>query len=93
MPHSSQQPLLTVAEVAARLNLNQPRTVRRYIASGRLEAIRLPHGEYRVAARALVEFEAACRHVAGTPPKLRVEPRRRRYVERRQLGQNKIRCS
>jgi excisionase family DNA binding protein len=39
--------LLTVAEVAARWHLTI-RTVHRYIATGKVKAIQLPGGQYRI---------------------------------------------
>lgn len=44
-------------DVAAQLNLST-RTVRRYIAAGRLAATRLPSGHYRVSAQALAALAA-----------------------------------
>jgi excisionase family DNA binding protein len=39
--------LLTVAEAARRLDVD-PQTVRRWIADGRISAIALPSGQYRL---------------------------------------------
>lgn len=41
--------LLTVAEVAEILHLNT-RTVQRWIAAGKLKAVRMPNGRYRIRA-------------------------------------------
>lgn len=52
--------LLTFEQVARELNVSED-TVRRYVAAGELERIRLPGRSVRVAADALDEFIAARR--------------------------------
>jgi excisionase family DNA binding protein len=47
MASQRDEELLTVAEVAARWHLSV-RTVHRYIAAGKLKAVQLPGGQYRI---------------------------------------------
>ena len=47
--------LLTVAEVSERLKV-LPGSIRRYIAEGRLPALRIPGGYYRIRERDLKRF-------------------------------------
>ncbi|MFT8637922.1 MAG: helix-turn-helix domain-containing protein [Pseudoclavibacter sp.] len=56
--------LLSVVDVAARLRLD-PRTVRAYIRSGRLPAVRIGK-QYRIRAVDLAAFVRNGRHAAGT---------------------------
>jgi excisionase family DNA binding protein len=49
--------LLTTREAAASLGVHE-RTLRRYIASGRLAHRRLPGGHYRIPAEAILDFWA-----------------------------------
>ncbi len=64
-PAPDAEAFLSVAEVAQLLRLSE-KTVRRWIESGRLPAIRTspPRGRIRVAQEALQEFLAECRVVA-----------------------------
>lgn len=87
--------LLSSTEAAARLGVCE-RTLRRYIASGRLASRRLPGGHYRIAPEAIVEFWAAheqriaARHRqrTGQPeqPAPAAQPRRRRRAARLGAG-------